>query len=1658
MKTRLRFLAMLVLIGFNSMFGQFSADRPDLRLCGSPPNYYLDYYNCTSNNYTLVDVFLSLTDVNGVPLNNTTCTIGTPQDLYVMLDYTSNSASAVHHARMFADLNIEGQGTIALNVDFRTVQPGAGQILLYGPFEWVCGQEITLSRILIVWRTNGDDTELVPYDCSSYNKTQCDLPDNIAVTAPLAVEFDYTACTVGNLTTVNFNSTTSGGTPDYTYAWDFNGDNITDSTLENPTYVYNNLTAATAKLTVTDALFLSNSYSVPIIYPDEIQVTPTLSPVGCSASNDGAISLAVSGGNSPYTFLWNNGATTQNIIGLSGGTYEVDITDASGCVKTEVYNLLNGDNVNPVLTISANETIQGCSTADLAIGHLPFSSSLVTIDLITLQNAGGTATDDSTITSITYQDATSGSCPILVTRTFTVTDACNNSASIQKIFTIEDTTPPTATAPSNVTGLQCISNVPVADVNVITDETDNCGGLVTITVADTNNGGTGCLGNPYIVTRTYTLKDVCNNTSTLVQTFTVEDTTSPVFVEALPEPITVECNAIPAPATLTATDTCGTATVSFNETSTAVVGTCASYTITRTWTATDLCNLTTTHTQIITVQDNSIPIFVEALPNDVTVECNAIPTPVTLTATDLCGTANVTFAEVRTDGTCANEYTLTRTWIATDLCGNNTIHNQIITVQDNSNPTFSGVLPNDLTVECNAIPTPVTLTATDLCGTANVTFAEIRTDGTCANEYTLTRTWTATDLCGNNTIHNQIITVQDNSNPTFSGVLPNDVTVECNAIPIAVTLTATDLCGTANVTFAEVRTDGTCANEYTLTRTWTATDLCGNNTIHNQIISVQDNSNPTFSGVLPNDVTVECNAIPTPVILTATDVCGTANVTFAEVRTDGTCVNEYTLTRTWTATDLCGNNTIHNQIITVQDNSNPTFTGVLPTDITVECNAVPTPVTLTATDLCGTANVTFAEVRTDGTCANEYTLTRTWTATDLCGNITTHNQVITVQDNSNPTFSGVLPNDVTVECNAIPIPVTLTATDLCGTANVTFAEVRTDGTCANEYTLTRTWTATDLCGNNTIHNQIITVQDNSNPTFSGVLPNDVTVECNAIPTPVILTATDLCGTANVTFAEVRTDGTCANEYTLTRTWTATDLCGNNTIHNQIITVQDNTNPTFTGVLPTDITVECNAVPTPVTLTATDLCGTANVTFAEVRTDGTCANEYTLTRTWTATDLCGNNTIHTQIITVQDNTNPTFTGVLPTDITVECNAVPTPVTLTATDLCGTANVTFAEVRTDGTCANEYTLTRTWTATDLCGNITTHNQVITVQDNSNPTFVEALPAAITVECNAVPTPVTLTATDLCGTANVTFAEVRTDGTCANEYTLTRTWTATDLCGNNTIHTQIITVQDSTNPVFVTSLPANITIECNTTIPNIPNLTATDNCGSATVTFTEQVISGNCGNESEIIRTWTATDECGNETIHTQVITIQDTTAPVFTGIIPSAVVYAYCDGIPNVATVTASDNCGNSTIAFSETRLDGDCINKYDLNRTWTATDDCGNVATFTQIIHVACDIKIYNAVSPNNDGMNDIFYIEGIECYPNNSVEIYNRWGVKIYATKGYDNVTRVFNGYSNEHSSISGNDLLPAGTYFYILKYEYDLYGTEKQNIEKSGYLYIQSK
>ena len=149
---------------------------------------------------------------------------------------------------------------------------------------------------------------------------------------------------------------------------------------------------------------------------------------------------------------------------------------------------------------------------------------------------------------------------------------------------------------------------------------------------------------------------------------------------------------------------------------------------------------------------------------------------------------------------------------------------------------------------------------------------------------------------------------------------------------------------------------------------------------------------------------------------------------------------------------------------------------------------------------------------------------------------------------------------------------------------------------------------------------------------------------------------------------------------------------------------------------------------------------------------------------------------------------------PGDMTVECDSIPDapPIDLNADGCDYTIDFTEDITGQDVGCANEYTITRTWTVTDCVGNVRVHVQTITVQDTQAPTFVEELPADETVICGYIPEPVTLTAVDNCDTdIEVVFNEETIFSDDTDDYMIVRTWTATDSCGNVTEHEQTIFV---------------------------------------------------------------------------------------------------------------------------------------------------------------------------------------------------------------------------------------------------------------------------
>ena len=114
-----------------------------------------------------------------------------------------------------------------------------------------------------------------------------------------------------------------------TYLW-----NTGDSTSS-----LTGLSAGTYTITITDADKCELSESISITEPTWISITPIFVNNQIPGPNSGAIDLIITGGTSPYSYKWSNGATTQQINQLAAGTYAVIVMDANNCAENRMYRL-----------------------------------------------------------------------------------------------------------------------------------------------------------------------------------------------------------------------------------------------------------------------------------------------------------------------------------------------------------------------------------------------------------------------------------------------------------------------------------------------------------------------------------------------------------------------------------------------------------------------------------------------------------------------------------------------------------------------------------------------------------------------------------------------------------------------------------------------------------------------------------------------------------------------------------------------------------------------------------------------------------------------------------------------------------------------------------------------------------------------------------------------------------------------------------------------------------------------------------------------------------------------------------------------------------------------------------------------------------------------
>ncbi len=745
-----------------------------------------------------------------------------------------------------------------------------------------------------------------------------------------------------------------------------------------------------------------------------------------------------------------------------------------------------------------------------------------------------------------------------------------------------------------------------------------------------------------------------------------------------------------------------------------------------------------------------------------------------------------------------------------------------------------------------------------------------------------------------------------------------------------------------------------------------------------------------------------------------------------------------TTTETWQATDAGGNTVTCSFTITVIDNQNPTITA--PAAVTVN----------TDPGQCGTAkaNVNLGTPIVNDNCPgvtytnnapaffNKGTTMVTWTVKDAVNRTAIATQLVTVVDNEYPVLSGV-PANQTVQCNAVPMPATVTATDNCPALGaVNYSQVKTDGSCPGNYTLSRTWTVKDASGNLTSATQIITVIDTEAPTFTR--PADVTLfkdaACSVDASPSgaagdVTDESDNCSAGlNATYSDVVVNN-CEGTYTITRTWSLVDNCGNAAATQvQTITVKDNTAPTFTRpadvILYKDASCAVNDTPTGAAGDVTnesDNCSTGlNATYSDVVVNN-CEGTYTITRTWSLVDNCGNAAAtQVQTITVKDNTAPTFTR--PADITIYTDAncsydaslAKTGDVTNEADNCSSGiEATYSDVVTAGSCQGTHVITRTWSLVDNCGNAAaTQVQTITVKDNTAPTFTR--PADITIYTDAscsydaslAKTGDATNEADNCSTGiEATYSDVVTAGSCQGTHVITRTWSLVDKCGNAAAtQVQTITVADNTAPIVTYNV--GTVFHCFDTTANnysVPALAATDNCSSS-LSYSYVVY----GADNSVVRSgltsnasgsftvgvntikWAVTDDCGNTTMATTLVTIN----PPITGTINSFTVLpqganantlylGYTPASSATITITAAGGTAPYTYSWSSsapgsfTVVAGDpssikvtALSAGVWTYTATVTDAKGCVASFVKtitVVDVRCGNKMDKVLVCHNTG-------------------------------------------------------------------------------------------
>ncbi|MBK7709998.1 MAG: SprB repeat-containing protein [Bacteroidales bacterium] len=339
--------------------------------------------------------------------------------------------------------------------------------------------------------SNGDATEDISgLSAGTYNVT---ITDNDGTTANASATVSEpsalnTATNVTDASSVGASDgavdlTVTGGTAPYSFSWS-NG-----ATTED----ISGLNAGTYSVTITDANGCTTSASATVNEnAAAINTSTAVTNVTCNGDADGAINLTVTGGTPPYSFSWSNGDATEDISGLSAGTYNVTITDNDGTTANASATISEPSALNTATNVTDASSVGASDGAiDLTVtgGTAPYSfswSNGATTEDISGLNAGTysvTITDANGCT--TSASATvSENASAINTSTAVTNVTCNGDADGAINLTVTGGTPPYSFSWSNGDATEDISGLSAGTYNVTITDNDGTTANASATVSE----------------------------------------------------------------------------------------------------------------------------------------------------------------------------------------------------------------------------------------------------------------------------------------------------------------------------------------------------------------------------------------------------------------------------------------------------------------------------------------------------------------------------------------------------------------------------------------------------------------------------------------------------------------------------------------------------------------------------------------------------------------------------------------------------------------------------------------------------------------------------------------------------------------------------------------------------------------------------------------------------------------------------------------------------------------------------------------------------------------------------------------------------------------------------------------------------------------------